>query len=153
MLVGLPGSGKSTFRSQLESEDTFVVVVSTDDIFEQWAAKNGSTYTDAFNKLPFKAVEQHMLKAMSAAFDDHKNVILDQTNLTTKARARKLGLVPKDYKKTAVVFELEPDELQRRLDKRAADTGKSIPDKVMRSMAQNFQFPTVAEGFDEVIKA
>jgi gluconate kinase len=53
-----------------------------------------------------------------------------------------------DYEHIAVVFRTpEPEELARRL---ASRPGKNIPDHVMRSMIDNFEMPTLDEGFTQV---
>ena len=53
-----------------------------------------------------------------------------------------------DYEHIAVVFKTpEPEELARRL---ASRPGKNIPAHVMRSMIDNFEMPTLDEGFTQV---
>jgi len=71
----------------------------------------------------------------------------EQTSVSVKSRKKKFNMLP-DYEHVAVVF-ITPDndELERRLANRP---GKNIPPHVMRSMIDNFQFPTEAEGFDEI---
>ena len=52
MFVGLPGSGKSTFRAKLEAElmeeGVSFVALSTDDFIEKCARDTGRTYNDMF---------------------------------------------------------------------------------------------------------
>jgi predicted kinase len=150
VLVGLPGSGKSTYITQLQKRKSYVVI-STDDIFEELAAEVGVNYTVAFKTFPYKDVEREMFVRLKQALSQKKNIIVDQTNMTTKSRARKLSLVPPSYKKVAVVFEVDPDELERRLSKRKDETGKSIPKNVVDSMRVSYQRPSKTEGFDELI--
>jgi gluconate kinase len=53
-----------------------------------------------------------------------------------------------DYEHIAIVFKTpEADELARRL---ASRPGKSIPDHVVRSMIDNFEMPSLDEGFTQV---
>lgn len=151
ILVGLPGSGKSTYIKQLQHKRDYVVL-STDDIFDRFASDAGISYNQAFKTLPYKDAEREMFSDLREALSQKKNIIVDQTNMTIKSRARKLSAVPKGYKKTAVVFSVDDKELQRRLDQREREIGKSIPADVIKTMKASFQPPSQAEGFDEIIK-
>jgi len=144
MTVGLPGSGKSTW-ARLQ-DDT--VVVSTDEIFDEYAERDGITYTEAFNKYSFSQVEKEMKSRMNKAFAEDKNVILDQTNMTIKSRSKKLKDVPKHYTTRAVVFELDDTELFKRLRRRAMLTGKEIPPAAVYRFKKSYEPPSE---FDEVI--
>lgn len=152
VMVGLPGSGKSTLIAKMKQEKPYTVI-SSDDIFEEWGKEQGLDYNAAFKTFEFKDVEREMNNRLRDALNKKENVIVDRTNMTVKSRARVLGFVPKGYKKIAVVFELDPAELKRRQDKREKETGKKIPDSVIDNMRQSYQPPTKAEGFDEVKKA
>jgi predicted kinase len=147
MLVGVPGSGKSTWiRSQAFGSD--VHVASTDDIIERIAASQGKTYTQVFQQA-VKPATREMNQAIAAAFSKEQDVVWDQTNVTAKARAKKLEQVPDSYRKVALFFPTpEAKELQRRL---ASRPGKIIPPNVMLAMSSTLEMPTVDEGFDEVI--
>jgi predicted kinase len=149
VLVGLPGSGKSTYITQLQKQKPYAVV-STDDIFEQIARDADIDYNEAFKTTSFKDVERKMFIHLNQAVNKKQNIIIDQTNMTVKSRARKLELVPKEYKKVAVVFNVDSTELQRRLDKREKETGKKIPSHVIDSMKTSYQEPSKSEGFNEV---
>jgi predicted kinase len=143
MLIGVPASGKSTWREQHAGD---VVIVSTDDILEQTAAARGATYNEVF-KENIKFATQLADERAREAFSVGKDVIWDQTNLTAKSRKTKLALVPDDYEKIAVVF-LTPDEeeWQRRLDR----PGKSIPQNILMGMRDSMEFPEPEEGFDKI---
>jgi predicted kinase len=92
-----------------------------------------------------------MMQTVHNAIRAGVNIVWDQTNTSVKARKQKLDMIPKSYRKVAVVFPTPGAvELGRRL---AGRVGKNIPDHVMRSMITNLQPPTAAEGFDEVITA
>ena len=71
--------------------------------------------------------------------------------MTAKGRAKKIAQIPEGYKKIAMLFR-EPNEfgeLERRLNNRE---GKVIPDHVLSRMRDNFDEPTLAEGFDEIVE-
>ena len=140
MLIGVPASGKSTWRAEHAGD---AAVISTDDIIEQTAAASGRTYNEAFKENIKFATEIANARAKHA-FATGEDVVHDQTNLTVKSRKSKLAMVPEHYEKIAVVF-LTPDEAewQRRLDR----PGKSIPQNILMGMRDSMQFPDPEEGF------
>lgn len=147
MLIGVPGSGKSTWRNRISTD---AVVLSTDDRIDAIAAAEGKTYTEVF-KDNIAAAEKAMYQDAMRAFASGQDVIWDQTNLTAKSRAKKLIIVPDDYEKIAVYFPTpEPDELKRRLDSRP---GKTIPANIVMGMISTLQPPTKEEGFDSILHA
>jgi hypothetical protein len=75
--------------------------------------------------------------------------MVDRTNMTVKGRAEILAVVPEHYRRTAVVFSLTDAEHKRRLDGRAASTGKVIPTFVIKNMANSYVAPTTEE-FNQV---
>lgn len=145
VLVGVPGSGKSTWiNNQTWADDC--VVASTDAYVESHAKALGKTYNEVFAAYMPTAIKQMTARVLDAR-KQNKDIIWDQTSTTVGSRAKKLRMLP-NYYKIAVVFPT-PDkaELQRRLGGRA---GKSIPPNVMQSMISGLSIPTEAEGFDEV---
>ena len=150
MLIGGPGSGKSTWIKKFVSGKKNWVILSTDEVFEEWGKKEGLNYSEAFNKFKFKDVNAEFNKRLRKAFEEKKNVVWDQTNMTPKSRRGKLNNVPKDYKKVAVAFEVDDKEVDKRLVAREANSGKSIPSHVVASMRKSYNPPTKQEGFDEI---
>lgn len=150
MLIGVPGSGKSTWVANQPFDWNKTVIASTDNYVDRIAKDQGKTYSDVF-KSAIKDAEANVVKTVSDAVANGYDIIWDQTNTSAKARAGKLKTLPADYKKIAVVFQT-PDqkEHQRRL---ASRPGKIIPPEVVGSMIKNFQMPTKAEGFDEIWNA
>lgn len=146
MLIGVPASGKSTWRAQYVGT---AAVISTDDIIEQTAAASGRTYNDAFKENIKFATDMANTRAKHA-FATDEDVIWDQTNLTPKSRKSKLDMVPKHYERIAVVFPTpDEEEWQRRLDR----PGKSIPQHILMGMRDSMKLPTEEEGFHEIITA
>lgn len=148
MLVGVPGSGKSTWRAHANLNHA--VMLSTDDWIEAKAASQGKTYSEVFDS-EVGAATQSMMRDLAGAIKADQDIVWDQTNLTAKSRARKLRQIPASYRKVAVFFpNPSPEELARRL---AGREGKTIPAGVIKSMISQLEMPTTAEGFDEVITA
>jgi predicted kinase len=144
-LVGVPGSGKSTWiTNQLWAKDC--VIVSTDNLVEQYAKESGKTYNEVFKEYMPTAVKL-MAEQVVRAAESNKDIIWDQTSTTVTSRRRKFGMLP-DYKHIAVVFKT-PDnkELLSRLSSRP---GKNIPWGAVSDMISGFAFPTIDEGFSEI---
>lgn len=145
VLVGVPGSGKSTWVANQEwAKDC--VYVSSDNHVEAYAKSVGKTYSEVFDEYITTAVKLMFSDAESAR-DAGKDIIWDQTSTSIKARKKKLNMLPK-YNAIAVVFPT-PDatELAKRL---ASRPGKEIPSEVMKFMTDSLVVPTEDEGFEEI---
>ena len=144
MLIGVPASGKSTWRKENAGH---AEIISTDDIIDHRAATLGVTYNDVFKdtiKEATKLANNHAIKA----FSGDKDVVWDQTNITKRSRASKLAMVPKHYHKTAVFFATPlEEEWQRRLNSRP---GKSIPAHILDSMVEMLEMPELDEGWHTI---
>ena len=145
ILVGVPGSGKSTWASNQEwFKDCSYI--STDSWVHLEANKQGKTYSEVFTDYMPKAVHimtEHVILAREAEED----IIWDQTSTTITSRKKKFNMLP-NYKMIAVVFPT-PDQLELsiRLKNRP---GKEIPQDVLNSMIDGWEEPTTDEGFDEI---
>lgn len=144
-LIGVPGSGKSTWiKDQIWALG--LTVVSTDAFVEDYAQECGSTYSEVFDDYMPRAVELMANQVVFARKHGH-TVIWDQTSTTVKSRAKKFNMLP-DYEHIAIVFRTpELDVLKERL---ASRPGKEIPWAVVQSMIDNWEEPTLDEGFTEI---
>ena len=147
MLVGVPGSGKSTWHSEQEwLQDA--AYISTDRYVEEYAKNTGKTYSEVFEEVMPDCVN-YMTRDIVNARNEGQDIVWDQTSTTVASRARKFNMLP-DYYAIAVVFATpEPAELVMRLENRH-DSGKIIPDGVVQGMIDNWEEPTEAEGFKEI---
>jgi tRNA uridine 5-carbamoylmethylation protein Kti12 len=153
ILIGLPGCGKSTWRAKhLAATTKEYVCISSDDIIDQYAADNGVTYAQAIGVM-IKKADKMVQERFRAAVAERKNIILDRTNLFKKSRNRYLSNLPKEYRRTAVVFDLDDAIRVQRVKDREAATGKHIPDVVMADMRKNYEAPTTVDGeFHEIVR-
>ena len=148
MLVGVPGSGKSTWAKQQKQQDWArnCAIVSTDNFIESYSLHQGKTYDESFEEYMHIAVRlmtNHVLTAQA----NHKDIIWDQTSTTRESRAKKFRMLP-EYYAIAVVFATpEPEELARRL---ASRPGKTIPPEVITRMIEDWEEPDLSEGFKEI---
>jgi predicted kinase len=148
VLVGVPGSGKSTW---IKNQDWALglTIVSTDAFVEDYARTQGKTYSEVFKDYMPTAVNLMTEQVVFAREHGH-TIIWDQTSTTVKSRKKKFNMLP-DYEHIAVVFKTpEKDELIKRLGSRP---GKTIPWGVVSGMINNFEMPTEEEGFKEVWNA
>ena len=147
-LVGVPGSGKSTWIKN-QKWVLGLTVASTDKYVDAYAEKMGKTYSEVFHSAMKEAVDA-MVDTVKFAQCMGQDIIWDQTSVSIASRAKKFRMLP-DYEHIAVVFATpEPEELARRL---ASRPGKNIPEYVMDSMIRSFEYPTMDEGFAEIWNA
>jgi predicted kinase len=144
-LVGLPGSGKSTWASN--NKDLFnAVVISTDWFIEEEAKRQNKSFAEVYHKVISKALKK-VESSFKFSIKNKKNIILDQTNLSRKVRIEKLKLVSRDYEKVCIFF-MTPKDLLDRLRKRK---GKEISESVIKKMKNDLEIPLKKEGWDRVI--
>jgi predicted kinase len=145
MLCGIPTSGKSTYVKKVKEHClSDYVVLSTDNYIEEQAKRLGKTYNDVFSDVISDATRELELQLIMAK-DKGKNIIWDQTNLSVKSRKNKLSKIPSSYRRIAVYFQVSLGEA---LERNKHREGKFIPESVLKSMHQQFQIPTLDEGFD-----
>ena len=148
MLIGVPGSGKSTWLAQQPIDWTNTVIVSSDNIIERRAQEQGKTYSEVFHQ-EVKSATAEMNQILRDALAKGLNIINDQTNTTVKSRKSKLAAFPANYRKVAVYFRTPDDEEhQRRLNSRP---GKTIPPAILNSMKSQLEEPQADEGWDEIL--
>lgn len=151
ILVGLPGSGKSTWvKSKLTSTNEYIII-SSDAEIETYARSKGVRYSDVFDEY-VKTATSMMRTKLDDAIKNNKNIIWDQTNMSKKKRRSILQGLPPNYKKIAVIFDIDNVELSQRLKKREDEEGKHIPSHIIDNMRRSYEPPTESEGFDSVIR-
>ena len=100
MLIGVPGSGKTTW---IRNHQHDAVVISSDDKIEAAAAAQGLTYSAVF-AAEIKAATAAAMADLQQAVTYGRDIILDQTNLTVNSRRSKLNQVPHHYQRIALLF-------------------------------------------------
>jgi predicted kinase len=148
VLVGVPGSGKSTW---IWNQHWIVGMeyVSTDYFVEKFARRMGKTYSEVFEQVMPRCVRL-MARAVRRARANGSDIVWDQTSTTVKSRERKFRMLP-DYWHIAVVFPTpEVSVLKERL---ASRPGKEVPWEVVQGMIDNFEMPSEEEGYKEIWRA
>lgn len=148
MMVGLPGSGKSTISKTLFPR---AVRLSTDDYIEDVAKQLGMTYNQSFDDLIEHATQHLQSNIQTVKRTDYGlTVVWDQTNLTAESRRRKLIQFTADWTKIAVYVPANDEDLYR-VNENRKHYGRAIPDHILKSMINCFAAPTEQEGFDYII--
>lgn len=150
MLIGYPGSGKSTISKTLFPGS---LRLSSDDYIEGFAKSVNKTYNEVFDEVIKDAtasIEEAIRLIKQDEYSEDMAVVWDQTNLTVKSRKAKLQKFGKDWKKVAVHVIADPLYIYHTNNKRA-EFGRAIPEKILNSMMNTFERPTYDEGFDEII--
>jgi predicted kinase len=154
VMVGLPGTGKSTLvNTVLRDRGDRTFVYSTDNLIEEWAAGQGWSYDFAFSKYIKKATTE-MNGRLRTAIETGQDVIWDQTNLSARKRESILNRFPREYRRECWVVEppqgdSQISDWQWRLENRP---GKTIPGHIIESMCDSYVEPALSEGFDRVVK-
>ncbi len=148
LLVGMPGSGKSTWRAMAMAQGVTrpTTVISSDDHVEAIARQKGIGFSEAFKLLDHKAVDRTHNAQIRAAVAAGHDIIVDKINASPKARARTLRRVPQSYERHAVHLVVPESVLRTR---RAMRPGKVIPRHALREMATAFKPPAMGE-FDYI---
>lgn len=149
-MVGLPGSGKSTYYWKNCEGYT---LVSRDQLLVENAALKDPTvyegihvnYNKAWEIADQKAVDVKLNAELQKAGLMYDKVVVDMTNLTRKQRLQKLKYF-KGFNKKAIV--LLPDLLTT-FERLEARKNKTISDEVVKRMIMSFNMPGLDE-FDSV---
>lgn len=139
IMMGVPGSGKTTFAKKLVEDKPNTVRVSRDDIRFS-LLKKGDEYF---------AKEKEVFKTFTEIIDKYlmegKNVIADATHLNRRSRQKLLnGLKVKPervlviYKKVPIAIALKQNDLRK-------GTKSYVPKEVIRRMYFSLETPTVDE--------
>lgn len=138
-MVGIPGSGKSTWAG---SNLPGAVVVSTDDIREELFGSADAAHS---SQRVFTLAHRRVIEALKNGSD----VVYDATNITPKARGRllaKLNASGVEYEAVAVVIHATPEKAVEQ--QKGRDRKVSWP--IVRHFHKLFVLPQKEEGFAEV---
>ncbi|UEM07936.1 ATP-binding protein (plasmid) [Skermanella rosea] len=150
VLMGLPGSGKTTWRRRFLAEHTGSAhAVGRDDIVEEMAAAHGITYAESWRTFS-RAIDKEFRRRLNEAFTLDHDVVVDNTNLTAKARRRILGRVPRGWERIGVIFDIPEPQLVDRLLARGEAGGKQVAPWLVRHMRSHWVPPSPTE-FDQLL--
>src|SRR5512137_2125041 len=143
IMVGAPGSGKSTFANTLLEGDVNAVKVCPDD---NRRAIGGDSDNQAVSYPAVCMGKDQMRNAL----DSGKNLVFDATNMYRKARKDFINLARgRGAQVVAMVCECTKETLLARNAKRGAAGGRNVGEEVIDRMLARYERPDETE-FDKV---
>jgi len=139
LLVGAPGSGKSTYGKKMVAEDAALVRVCPDEFRAKfgWGEGDQSVSAQAFDA---------SRKAVGEALDAGKSVVVDATNMYRKSRKDFINIARgRGALVNAVVFEVDKATLLDRIKKRVSEGGRNVPEDVVDRMLSRYERPSTDE--------
>ena len=141
VMVGIPGSGKSTYAKKL-SEEFGIKVISSDDV------------RDLNPKMEEKDIFGEVYRLISCEIKEGKDVILDATNSTKFIRSRiveRLKPYNITYDMVAYYFPIDYKTCYERIERRNQKRiDRYFPLDVLESYYKKAEAPSINEGFKEV---
>ena len=150
LMVGLPGSGKSTIAEKIvrgEIEDFLDfnesnTVILSSDTFRKMLL--GDEKDQSNNKLVFGELKKHFIYYLNLGY----NVIVDATNINMKSRRSYIEFVKKcNVRKVAYMVNTPFDECVKRAENR---TPRPVSRDVISKIMSRFQCPQPFEGLEVV---
>ena len=142
MLVGCPGSGKTTFRKNFIKENPNFTIISSDDYIERKCKELNISYSFLWNKMEYNdwtELHQELKRRTLEALYERNNIIVDLTNITKHRRWKNAQYIPDFYHKVAIVFNISLDKMIKR-DK-TRDISREIPENSLIDIFNSFEYP------------
>jgi len=157
VLIGVAGSGKSTYlKDRLYLPEPVPVIISRDDTLMEFAHANeiSGNYSEIWKSLTDEDqsnIDKLLEDKFKKAFKNKQNMVIDMTNMSNKSQRKwtNKANAPKSYRAKATIFATSYNEVTTRLKKREQETGKSIPDFVVKNMMKGFMVPNYTN-FSEI---
>lgn len=142
LMVGVQGSGKSTYSNKLNKEYGYKII-SSDEVRKM--------HPDWEEIRVFPEV----YRLCAIELKEGRDVIFDATNITPKVRSKNIGLIRdiySDFEVHVYFIKASKETCKERVKRRNNIEGELyLPIEVIDSYFNNLVIPSVEEGFDKVI--
>ena len=144
IMMGVPGSGKSTWlRNNIKDDNS--IIVSRDEIRFS-LLQDGDDYFEHEGEVYSRFIDQ-----INAGLSNLKDVWVDQTTLNRKARTKLLNAIQIEPKEINIVYMERP--LEQALEWNARRSGRRlVPEETIKNMYNSIQLPTEKENINNFYK-
>jgi len=138
MLIGLPGSGKSTYAKEHLLNDNTIYLSSDDLRIELFGFEDQTHNADLF---------EEMNRRCKTALRSGKDVVYDATNLSRKRRKHFISTICKGFDVDAILFCCPIDIIRGRNINREE---RHLPSEKLEQLITNIDVPLYYEGFKQI---
>ena len=131
IMIGVPGSGKSTFARNVLAPAFDAEIVSSDGIRKEL------TGTEDFVEGDGACVFREFDRRLAGILASGKDAAADATNVHPRDWARLSRLVPFPYRKVAVWMDIAPDEAMLRQERRSRKVPREVVERMWQCMRSN----------------
>lgn len=140
LMVGVSGSGKSTYANGLKTSINATIVEPDAIRLELTGNASDQSQNDKVFSLAFKRAGDLLAQG--------KNVVIDATSVDKWSRSKWIDIGKKNNAEIRAYVITTPIELAK---KRNLGRDRVVPDNVIDRQQSRLQLPTSSEGFDKIV--